>query len=254
MPWKDRVRAILEMWYPGQEGGWATANVLMGRASPSGKLPVTFPVRLEDAPARAADHPERLGPAASPGFSGTDPSAPTITFSEGIAVGYRWYDQQNIEPLFPFGHGLSYTRFEYSDLVVETSDSGLDVTFTLWNAGRAAGAEVAQIYLGPAEGAPVHMAMKSLAAFRRVEIGAGRSRRITLHVQARALEYWSVDRHTWVLRARRSSGVRRFLFARHPSAGEDPSSHDSTARSNSSTNPYARRRSRGCGWTPPHAP
>ena len=96
MPWKDRVRAILEMWYPGQEGGWATANVLLGRANPAGKLPVTFPLRLEDAPARAANHPERLGPPAAPGRSGTDPGAPAVIFSEGIAVGYRWYDLQNI--------------------------------------------------------------------------------------------------------------------------------------------------------------
>jgi len=208
MPWKDRVRAILEMWYPGQEGGWATANVLLGRANPGGKLPVSFPVRLEDAPARAADHPERLGPSAPPGASGTNPDAPAVTFSEGIAVGYRWYDQQNIEPLFPFGHGLSYTRFEYSNLTVEAATAGLDVSFTLRNAGRVAGAEVAQIYLGPAEGAPVRMAMKSLAAFRRVELGAGQSRRVTLHVDARALEYWSVDRHDWVW-----SGGERPVYA-----------------------------------------
>ncbi|MCX6627243.1 MAG: glycoside hydrolase family 3 C-terminal domain-containing protein, partial [Candidatus Solibacter sp.] len=199
MPWKDRVRAILEMWYPGQEGGWATANVLAGRVNPGGKLPITFPVRLEDAPARAAGHPERLGPAAPLGASGTNPEAPAVMFSEGIAVGYRWYDQQNIEPLFPFGHGLSYSRFEYSHLNVEATAAGLAVTFTLRNDGRVAGAEVAQIYLGPAEGAPVGMAVKSLAAFRRVELGAGQSRRVTLRVDARALEYWSVDRHGWRL-------------------------------------------------------
>ena len=198
MPWKERVRAILEMWYPGQEGGWATANLLLGRANPGGKLPVTFPVRLEDAPARAVDHPERLGPPAPPGTSGTNADAPAVTFSEGIAVGYRWYDQQNIEPLFPFGHGLSYTRFDYSDLHVEPADGGLDVTLTLRNAGPAAGAEVAQIYLGPAKGSPVAMAAKSLAAFQRVELRAGETRRVTLHVDARALAYWSVERHDWV--------------------------------------------------------
>jgi beta-glucosidase len=208
MPWKDRVPAILEMWYSGQEGAWATANVLLGRANPGGKLPVTFPVRLEDSPSRAAEHPERLGPAAPPGASGTNPDAPAVTFSEGIAVGYRWYDQQSIEPLFPFGHGLSYTRFEYSDLNVVAAASGLNVSFTLRNAGRVGGTEVAQIYLGPAEGAPVQMAMKSLAAFRRVELGAGQCRRITLHVDARALEYWSVDRHDWVW-----SGDERAVYA-----------------------------------------
>jgi beta-glucosidase len=208
MPWGDRVRAILEIWFPGQEGGWATADVLLGRANPGGKLPVTFPVRLEDSAARAADHPERLGLSAPPGTSGTNPDAPAVTFSEGIAVGYRWYDQQNVEPLFPFGHGLSYTRFEYSNLNVKAAAAGLDVSFTLRNVGPVAGAEVAQIYLGPAKGAPVRMAMKSLAAFRRVELGAGRSRSVTLHVEARALEYWSVDRHDWVW-----SGDERPVYA-----------------------------------------
>ena len=195
MPWKDHVRAILEMWYPGQEGGWATAKVLLGRANPGGKLPVTFPLQLEDTPTRAAGHPERLGAAAPPGESGTIPDAPAVVFSEGIAVGYRWYDRQNIEPLFPFGHGLSYTRFEYSDLRVE----GLDISFTLRNLGRLDGAEVVQLYLGPAEGAPVPMALRALAGYRRIELGAGRSRRITLNVNSRALEYWSVERHGWVL-------------------------------------------------------
>src|SRR5450759_172906 len=197
------------MWYPGQEGGWATANLLLGRVNPGGKLPVTFPVKLDDAPARAAGHPERLAPPLPPGVpGGVNAEAPAVTFSEGIAVGYRWYDQQNIEPLFPFGHGLSYTRLEYSNLTVEAATAGLDVSFTLRNAGRVAGTEVAQIYLGPAEGAPVRMAMKSLAAFRRVELGAGQSRRVTLHVDARALEYWSVDRHDWVW-----SGGERPVYA-----------------------------------------
>ena len=96
MPWKDRVRAILEMWYPGQEGGWATVRLLLGMAAPSGKLPVTFPRKLDDSP----------GP----------------VYEEGIAVGYRWHDRNNIEPLFAFGHGLSYSTFEYSDLAVNGSD------------------------------------------------------------------------------------------------------------------------------------
>ena len=92
MPWKDSVRAILQMWYPGQEGGWATANVLLGRVNPGGKLPVTFPIRLEDSPAHAPGHPERLlAPSQSAGLNG-----PPAVFSDGIAVGYRWYDRQNI--------------------------------------------------------------------------------------------------------------------------------------------------------------
>jgi beta-glucosidase len=186
MPWRDKVRAILQMWFPGQEGGWATANVLLGRTNPSGKLPVTFPVRLEDAPARAAGHPERA-------------NAPAVTFSEGIEVGYRWYDQQKIQPLFPFGHGLSYTRFEYSQLAVKRSGNGIDVTFTLRNAGSRKGTEVAQVYLGPPAIPPVPMAPQSLAGFQRIELGPGQTRRVTIHIDARELSYWSADKHAWVI-------------------------------------------------------
>jgi beta-glucosidase len=200
MPWKDRVRAILEMWYPGQEGGWATADLLLGRANPGGKLPLTFPVKLDDAPARAAGHPERLAPPLPPDVpTGAGTDAPAVTFSERIAVGYRWYDQQNIEPLFPFGHGLSYTRFDYSDLAVKPGGDGLEVAFTLRNAGLRRGAEVAQVYLGPASQAPVWMAPKALAAFRRIELNPGENQRVTMHVDARGLSYWSAATHRWVV-------------------------------------------------------
>jgi beta-glucosidase len=197
MPWKDRVRAILQMWYPGQEGGWATADVLLGRANPGGKLPVTFPARLEDAPARAAGHPERLSKPAAPGSAATA-EGPAVTFSEGLAVGYRWYDQQNIEPLFPFGYGLSYTRFEYADLRISRAGGGFDVGFTLRNAGTRKGAEVAQVYVSAAVMAPVIMPPKSLAAFERLELDPGERRRVLLHVDSRALSYWSVEKHDWV--------------------------------------------------------
>jgi beta-glucosidase len=204
MPWKDRVRAILEMWYPGQEGGWATANLLLGRAVPGGKLPVTFPARLEDAPARSPNHPERIAPPppAGAGPAAAEPSP--VSFSEGILVGYRWYDGENIAPLFPFGHGLSYTRFEYSNLAVERSRDGFDVTFTLRNTGVWKGSEVPQVYLGPASGSPVPMAPWSLAGFERVELGPGQSRRLTIRIESRALSYWSAEKHAWVV----AGGVR----------------------------------------------
>jgi beta-glucosidase len=197
MPWRQKVRAILEMWYPGQEGGWATADLLLGRANPSGKLPVTFPARLEDAPARAAGHPERLTPAAPPGAPNPDP--PLAVYSEGIGVGYRWYDLQNIEPLFPFGHGLSYTRFEYSGLQIRRSATGFDVTFTVRNLGATGGAEIAQAYLGPPENAPVPVAPKSLAGFERIQLASGRSADANIHVSERQLSYWSVEKHAWAL-------------------------------------------------------
>ncbi len=197
MPWVFRVPAILELWYPGQEGGWATANLLVGRANPSGRLPVTFPVRLEDAPARAAGHPERLPVTAAPGAAGVNPSPPAVQFSEGLAVGYRWYDRQKIQPLFPFGHGLSYTRFEYSSVEIKRAGDGADISFTVRNAGPVRGAEVAQVYLAPPSHPPVPMVPQVLVGFERVDLGAGAARRITVHVDQRALSYWSTDRHAW---------------------------------------------------------
>jgi beta-glucosidase len=170
MPWKDRVRAILEMWYPGQEGGWATAKLLLGKASPSGKLPVTFPRKLDDRPAGRV-------------------------YDEGIAVGYRWHDQRNIEPLFPFGHGLSYTQFEYSDLAVK----GSEVSFTVRNAGSRSAVEVAQLYVGPPPNAPVPMAPKALAGFERLELQPGCGKRVTIRIDARSLSYWSTERRRWVV-------------------------------------------------------
>lgn len=194
MPWKESVRAILEMWYPGQEGGWATADILLGRANPGGKLPVTFPVRLEDSPVHAPQHAERLTRAQT----ATGSNALTV-FSEGIAVGYRWYDQQRIEPLFPFGHGLSYTRFEYSDLAVTRGRRGVEIVFTIRNTGSRAGAEVPQVYVGAPEHPPVPMVPKSLAGFERVELKPGRSAKLRIAVPRRALSYWSTGSHGWIV-------------------------------------------------------
>ena len=198
MPWRDKVRAILEVWYPGQEGGWATADLALGRANPGGRLPVTFPAKPEDTPARAAGHPERLGSPRQPLTpGGTIPVAPPVTYSESIAVGYRWYDQQQIEPLFPFGHGLSYTHFEYSGLAVRQVANGFDVTFTVRNTGPTDGAEIPQAYVGPIENPPVPMPPRSLVSFRRIELAPGRAASVTFHVDPRQLSYWSTDTHGW---------------------------------------------------------
>ena len=209
MPWKDRVRAILEMWYPGQEGGWATADVLLGRVNPGGRLPVTFPMKLEDCPARASGHPERLGPPQPPPAPGmVYPPGPPVTYSEGIAVGYRWFDQQNIEPLFPFGHGLSYSRFAYSDLAVSRNPRGLEVSFTVRNSGSRNGTEVSQVYVGAVDHPPVPMAPKSLAGFQPIELRPDESRRVSMRVGIQALSYWSIEKHNWVV----ASGGRRVMI------------------------------------------
>jgi len=136
MPWLKDVRAVLEMWYTGDEGGWAAANLLTGKTSPAGRLPFTWPRRLEDGLANDPAHPER----SSAGVGGK------TQYAEAVDIGYRWFDRQGIEPLFPFGFGLSYSRFEYSQLSVHRgADGGLDVACTIRNAGTLAADEVVQV-------------------------------------------------------------------------------------------------------------
>jgi beta-glucosidase len=191
LPWLNQVKAVLQMWWPGDEGGWATANLLLGKTSPAGRLPFTWGRQLEDYAATDPAHPER----SSGGVNGT------TTFSEGIHVGYRWFDKQKIAPVFPFGYGLSYTTFAYSDLkTVPASDGGLDVTFQLKNTGNVASDEVPQIYLGaPAKRTKgVDFAVHALAAFDRIHLEAGQSHSVSIHVPLRRLQYWSTAEGKWV--------------------------------------------------------
>jgi beta-glucosidase len=191
LPWLNKVKAVLEMWWPGDEGGWATANVLLGKASPAGRLPFTWARSLTDYPATDPTHPER---------GGTNASG-TGVFSEGIYVGYRWFDKQNIQPLFPFGFGLTYTSFQYSDLkVARAADGGLDVRFSIANTGRVASDEVPQVYLGPPAQQPqgVQFAVRSLVAFDRIHVNPGQSMVLRLHVPRRCLQYWSASANRWI--------------------------------------------------------
>jgi beta-glucosidase len=191
MPWLAHVKAVLLMWWPGDEGGRACADLLLGRASPAGRLPFTWPRQFAVGPANDPAHPER----SSLGIDGK------TTYSEGIFVGYRWFDQHAIEPMFPFGFGLSYTNFEYSDLSLSHSDDGgLDAGFELRNTGGSTSDEVPQLYLGAPTPAPANaqFAQRALAAFERVPLGAGQSTRVTLHVLPRALQYWSTAQHQWL--------------------------------------------------------
>jgi beta-glucosidase len=121
-----------------------------------------------------------------------------VFFSERLAVGYRWYDQQAIPPLFAFGHGLSYTGFEYSDLRIQQQDGGFDVTFAVRNAGARNGAEVAQLYLGPPEHTAGTRPPKWLAGFSRIELATDERRDVTISLGKRALSVWSSERHVWV--------------------------------------------------------
>ena len=197
MPWIAKVKAVLQMWWPGDEGGWATANVLLGKVNPAGRLPFTWAKRLEDYPATDPAHPER----SAKGLEGK------TTFSEGLDIGYRWFDKQNIEPRFPFGFGLSYSSFNYSNLsVLPASDHGLDIAVRIENTGKLIGDEVPQVYLDAPEQRPegVQFAVRTLAAFDRITLRPGETKQVTLHVSPRSLEYWSIAENRWI-----RSGARR---------------------------------------------
>jgi beta-glucosidase len=171
MPWRERVRAIVEAWYPGQAGGQAIAEVLTGAANPSGRLPVTFPAGLAQTP-----RPDLPG-------LGTPWGTPvTIEYTEGAEVGYRWFAQQHHQPLYAFGHGLSYTTFDYSDLRVEGGDT-VTATFTVTNTGGRAGADVPQLYLTAAAGEE----RLRLLGFQRVELQPGESCQVTIAAERRLL-------------------------------------------------------------------
>ena len=190
MPWLNQVRAVLEMWYTGDEGGWAAANLLTGRANPGGRLPITWPVHLEDYAAMDPRYSER----ASRGVDGrTD-------YNEGVQVGYRWFDHEGIAPLFPFGHGMSYSTFVYSDLrLAFSADGGVTVTCRVRNSSQRDGDAVVQAYLGAPTPAPAgaDFAVRALAAFERVRVEAGGMRQVQLQIAPQRLRYWSLTDHAW---------------------------------------------------------
>jgi beta-glucosidase len=190
MPWLAHVKAVLEMWWPGDEGGWATAKILLGQAAPSGHLPVTWAKRIEDYPATDPAHPERSD-------KGIDH---TTTYSEGLLVGYRWFDSQHIEPQFPFGFGLSYGSFAISQVRAErAADGGATVHISVRNTGKRADDVVPQVYLeAPAERPEgIAFAPRTLAGFERVHLAPGTSSEVDIHLAARAFQYWSDKDQRW---------------------------------------------------------
>jgi beta-glucosidase len=191
LPWIDKVKAVLEMWWPGDEGGWSTANLLLGKVSPAGRLPVTWGKSLTDYPATDPKFPER----SKKGVDGK------TTYSEGVNVGYRWFDKQNIEPLFAFGHGLSYARFDYTGLgILRTDDGGLDVDFNVRNIGNVESDDVPQVYLSAPDEIPpgVQFPVRALVAFDRIHLAPGESSSLNLHIDPRLLQYWSTKDQKWV--------------------------------------------------------
>ena len=177
MPWANSVRGIVENWYPGEEDGNAIAALLYGDVNFSGKLPVTFPQSLSDVPAHTT--------AQWPGQNGQ------VQYSEGVDVGYRWYDSQSKTPLYPFGYGLSYTTFAYSGLTVAQPDASGNVAvgFDVKNTGSRAGADVAQVYVG--QPATTGEPPKSLHGFQRVTLDPGATQHVTLTLDDRSFQYWN---------------------------------------------------------------
>jgi beta-glucosidase len=216
MPWFDGVKAVLEMWYPGEEGGTSTARLLLGLANPGGHTVMTWPAKDSDtifgynetAPLYPGDttgvHNERLV------LSGSPPSPPPTRETEGLFVGYRFFDKEGITPLVPFGFGLSYTTFKFSNLSVKPSGDGVDVSFVVANTGKRRGADVAQVYVGPAPSVPagVQQVKRSLRGFVRVELKPGQAVKRTIHIgpgsnvdgygDRRAFQYWSSPGQKWV--------------------------------------------------------
>lgn len=193
MPWLGSVAAVLEAWYPGQSGGPAIANLLFGKVNPSGKLPMTFPASVSQLPRPVIATP----PDASTPF-------PVDYTVDGFNVGYKWFDAQNLTPLFPFGFGLSYTTFSITNAQLNATTAGNDpsfqVTFDLTNTGTRTGAEVAQVYLGlPASTGE----QKRLVGWQKQSLNPSQSQSLTVTVNAtdssHPLAYWDTASQSWTI-------------------------------------------------------
>ena len=188
MPWIDNVNAVVEGWYIGSQMGHALADVLFGKVNPSGKLPFTFPAKLEDNGAHA--------------LNAYDPADLSVEYKEGIYVGYRWAEKQNIKPLFAFGHGLSYTDFTYGDAECAKASvkagSNVTVSVDVTNSGKVAGKEVVQLYIGDDESS-VDRPVKELKGFRKISLEPGETKTVTFTIEPDMLKYFDAAKHEWVL-------------------------------------------------------
>nr|WP_315232952.1 glycoside hydrolase family 3 C-terminal domain-containing protein [uncultured Albidiferax sp.] len=187
MKWLDKVPALLDIWYGGQEGGRALAEILFGDANPSGKLPVSFPYSWEDTPVYGNYPGDRNR---------------TTTYSEGIYVGYRYYDKRNVRPLFPFGFGLSYSKFEYSKIKIEnvkdaTGNPDFHVNVTIRNTGKRAGAEIVQLYVHD-DHAKVERPIRELKGFQRLALNPGEAKQVNFTLTRQDLSYYSPQASAWV--------------------------------------------------------
>ena len=188
MPWLSKVGAVVEAWYPGTNGGEAIARVLTGEVNPSGHLPATFPASIDQTPRPVLEGDPKLDA----------DSHPMSNYNiEGAAIGYKWFDKKGLKPLFPFGHGLSYTTFALSDLTAAPEGKGLKASFSVKNTGAVSGKEVAQVYVsGSGWEAP-----KRLGAFKKVEVAPGQSQAVSVTVDPRLLATYDSASKTWTVAA-----------------------------------------------------
>ena len=195
MPWIEKVPAVLQAWFLGSEAGNSIASILTGDANPSAKLPFTFPVALKDVPAH------KFGESSYPGIKRQDSDIWDVTYDEGIFVGYRWYDKEKVKTLFPFGHGLSYTTFEYGKASVDkaemTADGEITVSITVKNTGARSGAEVVQLYVRDKKSS-LPRPYKELKGFCKVELQPGETKTVTFAIDKEALSFFDADKHEWV--------------------------------------------------------
>lgn len=184
--WIDHVPALLQAWYPGQEGGAAVAQLLFGDFNPSGRLPISIERSWEDNPAHDSYYPKA--------------GSKKVEYKEGIFIGYRYYDKSSVKPLFPFGFGLSYTSFAYKNLTVSspTADDVVTVAFDVTNSGTREGADVAEVYVGDGH-APVPRPAKELKGFSKVNLNPGETKHVEVQLDRRAFSYYNVEKHAWTL-------------------------------------------------------
>lgn len=193
MPWVDKMPAIMQAWYLGSEAGNAIADVISGKVNPSGKLPISFPVRLEDNAVHSFVGDVEVYP-------GDKENGYKQVYKEDILVGYRWHDTKNIKPLFAFGHGLSYTKFEAKDATIELKGDKVQVKLGLTNTGGRDGAEVVQVYVGMND-SKVMRATKELKGFAKVDVTAGASKTVSIDIPVAKLAYYNEQKGDWEIEA-----------------------------------------------------
>jgi beta-glucosidase len=206
-PWRESINALLEAWYPGEDGGTAIAKVLFGDVDPGGRLPASFPQREGDIPTAAggmAQYPGTINPTSNCNLETTLPTVPCPyyeeTYSEGVMIGYRWYDKQRITPAYPFGFGLSYTHFRFSGLRIERGTSGepsASVSVTVTNTGTRTGWAAPELYISLPSLPGVPEPPRQLRGFAKLQLAPAQSRRVTMPLDARAFSYWSDTANAW---------------------------------------------------------